>query len=138
MLVKTISFVDFNDVERKEEYCFNLSKSEIMQLELTTYGGFATRVQKIVDSPDIPTLTGIFEDFIMRSYGVKSEDGKYFDKGEDFSLFKKFKCSPAYDILFMELLQDSNKAVDFILGIVPKEMRQQLKDDPQYAALITK
>lgn len=138
MLVKTISFVDFNEVERKEECCFNLTKSEIMQLELTTYGGFAARVQKIIDSPDIPTLTGIFEDFIMRSYGVKSEDGKYFDKGEDFSLFKKFKRSPAYDILFMELLQDSDKAADFILGIVPKEMRQKLKDDPQYAALITK
>lgn len=138
MLTKTIKFTDFNDVERKEEFCFNLTKSEIMKLDLTTYGGLYARLQKIVDSPDIPTLTGIFEDFIMRSYGEKSDDGKHFDKGEDFSLFKKFKTTPAYDILFMELLQDSNTAADFILGILPKDVRAQLEATPQYLELTQK
>lgn len=138
MLTKTIKFTDFNDVERKEEVCFNLTKSEIMKLELTTYGGISTRLQKIIDSPDIPTLTGIFEDLIMWSYGEKSEDGKYFDKGEDFSLFKKFKTTPAYDILFMELLGDANAAADFILGIVPKDLRMQLEANPQYLELVKK
>ena len=138
MLTKTIKFTDFNDVERKEEVCFNLTKSEIMKLDLTTYGGLSARLQTIVESPDVPTLTGIFEDFIMRSYGEKSEDGKHFDKGEDFSLFKKFKTSPAYDILFMELLQDANAAAEFILGILPKDVRTQLEVTPQYMELIQK
>lgn len=136
MLTKTITFEDFNGVERKEEVNFNLTKTELMKLELTTYGGFADRLQKIVDSPDIPTLTGIFEDFIMRSYGEKSEDGRRFEKGENFELFKKFKATPAYDILFMELLSDSEAAADFLMGIVPKDVSSKLRSDPTYLQMI--
>ena len=138
MLVKTIKFTDFNGVERIEDHYFNLSKTELLKLELTTYGGFTERVQKIVDSPDVPTLVGIFEDFILRSYGEKSADGKRLEKGANFELAKAFKETAAYDVFFMELISSSEAAAAFLNGIVPKEISEKLSSDPKYIEMMSR
>ena len=38
MLKKTISYTDYNEVERKEDHYFNLSKAELMEMEMGTTG----------------------------------------------------------------------------------------------------
>ena len=117
MLKKTITYTDYNGVERKEDFYFNLSKAEIMEMELGTAGGFAEMIQKIIDAQDGPTIVKIFKDLVLKAYGEKSADGKRFIKSEELS--KEFEQTEAYSNLFMELATDANAASDFVNGIIP-------------------
>lgn len=126
MLKKTIVYTDFDDVERKEDFFFNLSKAEIVEMQLTTEGGLAERVQKIIDAKDVPSVIKLFKGIILKAYGIKSDDGRRFIKSEEIS--KEFEQTEAYSSLFMELATDDKAAADFINGLVPKD----LANDPEF------
>ena len=121
MLKKTITYNDYNGVERKEDFYFNLSKAEIMEMELSIPGGFAGMVEKIIASKDIPSIIKTFKELILKAYGEKSADGKRFVKSEDMSA--AFSQTEAYSNLFMELATDDNSASAFINGLVPADMK---------------
>lgn len=123
MLKKTITYTDYNGFERTETYHFNLSEAEIMEMELSTAGGFAEMIQKIVDAKDTPALIKTFKELILKAYGEKSPDGKYFNKSKELS--EAFSHTEAYSKLFMELATDANSAAQFVNGIVPASMAQQ-------------
>lgn len=120
MIKKTIKYVDFNGIEREEDYYFNLTKAEIAEMELSVDGGLAEKVKKIVAAKDMPTLVKIFKDLVLRSYGVKSDDGRRFIKSEQ--LRNEFTQTEAYSELFMELSTNADAAVAFVNGIVPKDI----------------
>lgn len=120
MLKKTITYTDYNGVERKEDFYFNLSKAEIAEMELSTAGGLAERLTKLVNTQDIPSIIKIFKELILKAYGEKSPDGKRFIKSEEASI--AFSQTEAYTELFMELANDADAAADFINGIIPAGM----------------
>ena len=126
MLTKTMTYEDFNGVERTEEYCFNLTKAEIMEMELSTEGGFAERVDRIVKAKDVPSIVKIFKELILESYGVKSADGRRFMKSEE--LRTAFKETPAYSDLFMELSTNDVAAAEFINGIIPADVAKEIAE----------
>ena len=78
MLKKTITYTDYNDNERTEDFYFNLSKAEVTEMELSTTGGLAEMIQKIVTTQDGPKLVKIFKDLVLAAYGEKSPDGRRF------------------------------------------------------------
>ena len=117
MLKKTITYTDYNGVERKEDFYFNLTKAELMEMEMSTEGGLAERIQKVVDTKDVPSIIKIFKDLVLKAYGEKSADGKRFIKSKELS--EAFAQTEAYSILFMELASDADEASKFINGIVP-------------------
>lgn len=121
MLAKTITYTDYNGEERTETLYFNLSKAELMELEMSVDGGWAERMQKIVDAKDLPTLSRIFKDIILKSYGEKSADGRRFIKSD--ALSQSFAQSEAYSELFMELLTVDGAAADFMSKIIPQERK---------------
>ena len=118
MLKKTIKYTDYNDVERNEDFYFNLSKSELVELEASVDGGLSEYIQKIVKELNPHKIMDMFKNIILLSYGVKSDDGKRFIKSEDLKL--SFYQSEAYSNLLMELASDADAAAAFINGIVPK------------------
>lgn len=120
MLKKTIKYVDYHGVERKEDFFFNLSKAEIMEMEMSTAGGLASMIEKVVAAQDQPTIIRIFKDLILKAYGEKSPDGKRFMKSPELSA--AFSQTEAYSILFMELATDANAASAFVNGIVPSDV----------------
>lgn len=124
MLKKTITFVDYNGNTRTEDFYFNLTKTELMKMEMSTTGGLGEMVQRIIAAQDTPALIKIFEDLILKAYGVKSLDGKRFEKSAQLS--EAFAQTEAYDQLFMELATDADAAAKFINGIVPAEMAKEL------------
>lgn len=117
MLIKNITYTDYDGNERNETFYFNLSKAELMELEMSIDGGWAERIQQIVNAKDVPTLSKIFKDLILRSYGEKSPDGKRFIKSA--ALSEAFTQTEAYSELFMELITDPDAASDFMNGILP-------------------
>lgn len=118
MLKKAITYTDYNCVERTEDFYFNLSKAEVMEMELGTVGGLAEMLKKIVDSQDVPALIKNFKEIILKAYGEKSPDGKRFIKSEELST--AFSQTEAYSTLFMELATDHEAASVFINGIIPQ------------------
>lgn len=124
MLKKTITFVDYNGNTRTEDFYFNLTKTELMKMEMSTTGGLGEMVQRIIAAQDTPALIKIFEDLILKAYGVKSLDGKRFEKSVQLS--EAFAQTEAYDQLFMELATDADAAAKFINGIVPADMAKEL------------
>lgn len=121
MLKKTITYNDYNGIERKEDFYFNLSKAELMEMEMGTVGGFAEMIQNIVDAKDAPSIIKIFKELVLKAYGQKSPDGKRFIKSEELS--EAFSQTEAYSILFMELATDDKAAAAFVNGIVPADIK---------------
>lgn len=120
MTKKTITYNDYNGVERTEDFYFNLSEAEVMEMELGVTGGMAEMIQRIVQAQDGPTIMQTFKDVVLRSYGVKSPDGKRFIKND--TLREEFSQTEAYSQLFMKLATDSKEAADFVNGIMPKKV----------------
>lgn len=123
MLKKTITYTDYNGVERTEDKYFNLSKAEIMEMEMSTTGGFAEMVQGIVKAQDAPAIMKIFKDIILKSYGEKSPDGKRFIKSKELS--DEFSQTEAYSDLFMELCTNAEASAAFINGIIPADVAEK-------------
>lgn len=124
MLKKTITYTDYNGNSRTEDFYFNLTKTELMKMEMGTNGGLSEMVKSIIAAQDQAALIQIFEDLILKAYGVKSLDGKRFEKSAQLS--EAFAQTEAYDQLFMELATDADAAAQFINGIVPAEMAKEL------------
>lgn len=120
MLKKTITYTDYNDVERTEDFYFNLNKAEIMEMEMSTTGGMAEMIQRIVKAQDSPAIVKIFKDLVLRAYGEKSADGKRFIKNDE--IREAFAQTEAYSILFMELATDADAAAAFVNGITPTDI----------------
>ena len=117
MLKKTITYVDYNGTERKEDFYFNLSKAEIMEMEMGTTGGMVDMINRIVAAQDAPAIIDVFKKMILTAYGEKSADGKRFIKSKEIS--EAFSQTEAYSQLFMELATDADAASKFVNGIVP-------------------
>jgi len=118
MLTKSITYTDYDGVERTENFMFNLTKAELAELNLTTEGGLQAVIQKIVDSRDIPEITKWFKRVIMMAYGERSADGRRFIKSQE--LTEEFLQTEAYSELFIELITDEKAAAAFINGIIPQ------------------
>ena len=121
MLKKPITYTDYNGVERTEDFYFNLSKAELMEMELGVTGGMTEMLNKIIAAKDAPSLMKTFKEMIMKAYGVKSDDGKRIIKSEELSI--AFTQTEAYSVLFMELITDDKAAADFVNGIIPNEIQ---------------
>ena len=124
MYKKTITYLDYNGEEIKEDFYFNLTKAEILEMQLEKEGGLAEKIQTIVDSKNVPELIKIFKELILRSYGKKSDDGKRFIKSPELS--REFTQTEAYSELFMELATDSDAASAFINGIIPANLAKEI------------
>lgn len=122
MLKKRIKYTDYDGNEREEDFYFNLSKAELVELELTTDGGLEQMIQKITDTRDMPKLIELFKRLILMSYGEKSENGKRFIKSKELS--DAFAQTEAYSELFMELATDDKAASEFVNGIVPQGLSE--------------
>jgi len=124
MLKKTIEYTDYNGVTRKEDFYFNLSKAELIEMELGTDGGYAEMLQKIVDAQNGPAIIKTMKELILKAYGEKSADGKHFEKGEELS--KRFSQTEAYSMLFMELSTNVEAATEFFNGIMPADLAKAM------------
>lgn len=120
MLKKTIKYVDYNGVERTEDFYFNLSKAEVAEMELSADGGYGAMIENIVNSKDNKQILATFKELILKAYGEKSPDGKRFIKNKEVS--EAFSQTEAYSELFMELALDEKAASDFVNGILPKNL----------------
>lgn len=137
MIKITKTYVDYNEVERTEDFYFNLTKAEVTEMELSKEGGISAYIKAIIAAKDTPELIKLFKEIVFKAYGQKSLDGRRFIKNAE--LTEDFSQTEAYSMIFMELATDSNKAAEFINGVMPKELVEQAnKANANNAMPITK
>lgn len=124
MLKKTISYEDFNGKQVEQTCYFHLSKSELVELEMSRPGGLQAWLQRIIEAEDGKSLMEEFKNLILKAYGKRTEDGSGFRKSQ--ALREEFEASQAYDTLFMEVATDADAAAAFVNGIVPNNMQTEL------------
>lgn len=126
MYKKTIKYTDYNGVEKTEDHYFNLNKAELLTMDLGVAGGMQANMELISQQQDVPKMLEFFETLIKKSYGIKTPDGRFVKKPE---YFENFFFSEAYSEFITELLASDNSrqaVIEFITGIVPTELADQL------------
>jgi len=117
MLKKTMTFKDYDGLDRTEDFYFNLSQAEVLEMEMGITGGLAEMIKKIISTSDVPKIVAVFKDLIVKSYGERDPNGKRFIKSPELTL--AFCQTEAYSDLFMELSTQDEKAAEFVNGIIP-------------------
>lgn len=131
MYVKEIEYTDFNGVARKEKFYFNLTKAEILDMELGKTGGLTEYIQKILEAQDTPAIMSLFKSLLLKSYGVKSDDGRRFVKNDQ--IREDFEQTQAFSDLYMLLALDDEEASKFVNAIVPDDMKVSEAQKAQFA-----
>lgn len=121
MYTEKLTFTNFNDEEVTETFHFNFTKSELMTMEYSEYGGMINTLEEIINTKDKQQLIKIFKRVLRDSYGKKTPDGR-FEKSKELS--DAFEQTAAYDILFMRFASDDVAAADFINKVFPKDIRE--------------
>lgn len=126
MYKKIIKYTDYNGVERKEPFYFNLEESDIMRYNFSVDGpnGYQSKLNRLLATQKTSEAYQIFENFIADSYGVKSDDGKRFIKNQE--VLDEFRQSRAYSELLMELISVPGAATEFFNGIMPPALLAQM------------
>lgn len=141
MIKKTITYTDFNDDERTEEFIFNLTKTEWQEFSLSRVEGLDQYILKITSSRDGKKIVDLFKELVSRSYGVKSDDGRRLIKSHEIS--KEFFETNAWDVMFQEFIENPTESmVAFLNGIAPKDVEvtkemidQQTKNNPIFNSI---
>lgn len=118
MVKKTYTYTDYNGNERTETHYFDLNESEVIEIEMLTDGGLVDTIKRITDEKHSRELYLFFKDFVLKTYGKKSPDGTLFLK--DDKIRHEFSCSIPYNMLVKELITDTQAAIDFFNGVIPK------------------
>ena len=123
---EVIKYTDYDGNERSETFYFNLSKAEITEMELSVTGGLSESLKSIVEKKDVPNTIAVIKDLILKSYGVKSPDGKRFMKSKELS--EEFSQTEAYSELFMKMLSDAEYASNFMNSIIPADLAKAAQE----------
>lgn len=127
MYVKAIKYVDYNGDTKTKNFYFNLTKSELAKMNLTAEGGMKEVIKKMINEDDNEKIVKLFEQIVLGAYGEKSPDGEAFLKNDE--IRERFQCHPAYDVLFMELLEGGEKSIaEFINAVVPNDISSKITD----------
>lgn len=118
MLVKNITYTNFDGNNVTGKFYFNLTKAELLEMELEL--GLSNIIERIAETNNNRELFKVFKTLILRAYGKKNDDG-HFVKSPEIS--EEFSHTEAYSELFIELTSDANKASDFINAIIPVDLK---------------
>lgn len=134
MLKHPITYEDFNGNTVTEDFYFNISKPELVELDVDYTDGLGPFIESITKNENHKELVALFKRVILLAVGEKSEDGKHFVKSEEIS--KNFSFTNAYPELFVRMATDAEFAADFLIGIFPKDLAEGLKKELEKKAAV--
>lgn len=126
MYTESRTYTDYAGNQRTETFQFNLTKAEVLEMEMRQSGGMEQYIKQIIDAQDTAQIIDVFKKLLLASYGKVSPDGRRFEKSPE--LTKEFEETEAYSDMFMELATDDEKAAKFVEGILPKMTEDQKQE----------
>lgn len=127
MYIKTVTYNDYFGVERTEELRFNLTKTEILEMQLSIDGGMTAYYEQIKAQMKIPALLDETRKLILSAYGRVSADGRRFEKKQEFT--DDFVQSGAYDAFMFEIYTNPEAQKEFILQVLPQDVAAEIDFD---------
>lgn len=126
MLKKTVTYENFNGEQVTKDLYFNLTKKELIDLQVSKDGGLDAYIKKITEEEDKKAMIQLLDSIILEAYGQKSEDGERFIKNKE--LIDAFVSSMAYDALIDELFTVEGASLQFMMGLLPKDITSQINN----------
>lgn len=133
MLKKTVNYFDFDGNERTEDLYFNLTQTELVEMAMELPDGVTDSVGndpakidekaaalKLMETLGNKGVLEFIKNLLLKSYGIKSEDGRRFEKSEEIS--KEFSQTLAFDTILMELMSNDVEAANFVNNIIPSKL----------------
>lgn len=129
MIKKTITFTDFDGVEKTKTFYFNLTQAEMSRMAIEEGWYLSDKVLEIARSKDVPRIVNILEDIVLRAYGERTADGGFLKKRPDGTrLADIFVTSMAYNEMYCEFIKEPEKFVEFVNSLVPADMNKQIEE----------
>ena len=119
-----VTYENFDGEQVTETCYFNLTKAEMLQLQLQYPEGYQVYLQRLVDDNNRKAMIDEFKHILSMSYGERSADGRKFIKSEEIS--NAFMASEAYSELFIKLVSEEGYAEKFMSAVMPKDIVAQL------------
>ena len=120
MLKKSITYTDYAGEEITEDFYFNLTKAELVELEMSHKDGLSDSLKKIIEAKDGQEIIREFKKILLTAYGQRSPDGRRFIKNQQ--LRDEFESTEAYSVLFMELVTNADAAAEFVSKVIPQDL----------------
>ena len=127
MYKKTVKYEDFNGVERTEDFYFNLTKSELVDMRFSVDGGLEAYLERIINASNEREIVRNFRSILLASYGEKSDDGRHFKKSPEIT--RDFENHAAFSSIILEFMTDSNSATTLINAIMPKDLLAEIESE---------
>lgn len=152
MLKKTVNYTDFNDEKVTEELYFNLTKSELIEIAMDLPDGVSNTIannpenideeqaiSKIMETLGNKGILRFIKDLVLKSYGIKSEDGRRFVKidenGKPLSI--EFSQTMAFEAILDEFMTDDIAAANFVNSIIPASVSEKMPNAKKIAAKVS-
>lgn len=128
MLKQDFTYENFDGVTETETLHFNLTKIELtenlhLEDEVRELDKMLTGPKRQLETGEIQRILDLVKELMRLSYGVRSEDGKRFIKSPQ--VWEEFTQTATYDAFLYSLFIQPEKAVEFIVGILPADLRQE-------------
>lgn len=130
MIKKTITYEDFSGNKKTKDFYFHMNQVEFAKLNGEIPGGIENRINEIIADRDQDAMLRMIDLLVSRSYGRFDDDDEFtkIDRNGR-PLYEKFINTDAYDKLIIELITGENNIVEFLRGIMPKEIQTKLDEE---------
>lgn len=122
MIQRTFTYKDYDGNECTESFCFQLTKAEIVEMQVRDNGNFIDNLKDLMQKRDIERLYHFFRELVLDSVGVRSGNNRFVKNSE---IREDFKYSIPYSELMVELMTDENKIAEFARGITPFDLSEE-------------
>ena len=125
MIAKTVTYTDYDGNEVSEKLYFNLNVMELRHIK------FDEEIKELseTDNADekeakLDIVYSLVEQLIVKSYGVKTDDGRSFMKSKEIA--ENFRNSAAFESIYIDFLTNPSLIPDFVNGILPKNAMDKI------------
>ena len=130
MFKKTIEFKDYDGTDKTKDCWFHLKKTEILELAMDLPEDLTEDIvdeqgnaieedigHKIYEALGKKGVMKFIKDLILKSYGIRSRDGKTFEKSDEITY--KFSQTLAFEKLYFDMITKDDVFVEFVNAVIP-------------------
>lgn len=122
VLKKAITYQNLDGEEVTEEFHFQLTKAEVAERALIEGSGYADRLKALSVETDGAKIIKHFKEILESAVGRR--EGQLFIKNDD--VRNHFMFSGAYDVFFMDLLEEKDSGAEIIKAMLPKDAHEAI------------
>jgi hypothetical protein len=150
MITEVITYENFNGEQDSRALNFHITEATLMENmgmrdKIATLADILGGPQRQLTTDEVQEIVNLVKWFMSISYGIKSPDGSSFDQDDPAGsgeVWRKFKNTPAYSAFIMSLFREPEKAVAFVVNVLPAELSkaatEAAENNPQMQAMLGK